>query len=331
MNGDWTPWGKQPEELIEKFRLVADLAHRLAPNVATVWCPNHTPEDYDLYYPGDEYVDWVGVNFYSDYYMSGNASLPATTQATFQAGKTSNPMDKLDKIYEMYADRKPIMIGECGVSSYSVTTGEDVLAWGENQLAQLYGYLPLKYPRVKAVFYFSVDQADPGYKPANKWSDYSLARQEMKSEYVDLTGSQYFIPGSSRDSQVRYAHLDEAGLVEGANTLEAYVRVPYPFAGRVQYLLDGRVVAESTRIPFPVTLNVSAGSHTLVLKTWYADGKEGPSRTYRLQVGGAPATEPHFPDTQGHWAFAEIEALAGKNLIGGYEDGTFRPDNQTSH
>lgn len=35
----------------------------------------------------------------------------------------------------------------------------------------------------------------------------------------------------------------------------------------------------------------------------------------------------NFPDTQGHWAEAEIDALSNQGIISGYyEDGTFRPD-----
>ncbi len=371
MNGDWTPWGKQPQKYIEKFRLLADLVHRLAPNVAVVWCPSNIPEDFEKYYPGDAYVDWVGVNIYSDYHMIGDPNMPASTEAQFQTGKAASPMDKIDRIYSMYSEKKPIMVGECGFATYSVPNNEDCLTWGKSQLAQFYGYLPLKYPRTKAVFYFSVNQGDPQYRPANKWSNYSLGR--VKDDYVRLTQSPYYIPGANRVSTVKYESLDQVGLASGKNTLWTYARMPYPFVGRVQYVLDGKVVAESSQIPFPVTVDVQDGVHTLTLKTWYSDGKEGPSKTYDLTVGtgvpaggatggtaggigggtpgGTPATPGtstgnpgtpgtpgapggsaglRFPDTKGHWAFNEIEGLARLSLIGGYEDGTFRPDNQVS-
>jgi hypothetical protein len=52
-----------------------------------------------------------------------------------------------------------------------------------------------------------------------------------------------------------------------------------------------------------------------------------------LTVGGvapivisAPATAASFVDVQGHWARPFIEALAAQNIIGGYSDRTFRPD-----
>lgn len=40
----------------------------------------------------------------------------------------------------------------------------------------------------------------------------------------------------------------------------------------------------------------------------------------------SPAPVPAFPDTAGHWAEESIGRAAGRGLIGGYADGTFRPD-----
>ncbi|MBD0361298.1 MAG: S-layer homology domain-containing protein [Coleofasciculus sp. C3-bin4] len=52
-----------------------------------------------------------------------------------------------------------------------------------------------------------------------------------------------------------------------------------------------------------------------------------------LTVGGvapivisAPATAANFVDVQGHWARPFIEALAAENILSGYSDRTFRPD-----
>ncbi|MGG6263960.1 S-layer homology domain-containing protein [Leptolyngbya sp. AN03gr2] len=35
---------------------------------------------------------------------------------------------------------------------------------------------------------------------------------------------------------------------------------------------------------------------------------------------------PNFPDTQNHWAQPFIQALAARNIVSGYPDGTFRPE-----
>lgn len=40
----------------------------------------------------------------------------------------------------------------------------------------------------------------------------------------------------------------------------------------------------------------------------------------------SPALAAGFPDTQGHWAAAEIELMARQGVIGGYPDGNFHPE-----
>ncbi|WP_426446045.1 glycoside hydrolase family 26 protein [Paenibacillus sp. S-38] len=66
MNGAWVPWHGDPDLYIEKFRLIHDILEQEAPNVAMVWSPNFSPADgIEAYYPGDDYVDWVGFSLYS--------------------------------------------------------------------------------------------------------------------------------------------------------------------------------------------------------------------------------------------------------------------------
>ena len=75
MNGHWYPWseqrsGNQPGEFVRAWRHVHDVFDRVgATNVVWVWSPNilrpvPTVSLADLY-PGDEYVDWVGLVGYA--------------------------------------------------------------------------------------------------------------------------------------------------------------------------------------------------------------------------------------------------------------------------
>ncbi|WP_394278639.1 glycoside hydrolase family 26 protein [Microbacterium sp.] len=97
MNGSWYAWGQQPELYVETFRNVATAVHDQVPGATMMWAPNYgggypftggayaaipgsadgrvldTDDDgalssaddpYAPYYPGDEYVDWVGMSLY---------------------------------------------------------------------------------------------------------------------------------------------------------------------------------------------------------------------------------------------------------------------------
>jgi mannan endo-1,4-beta-mannosidase len=73
MNGFWYPWceranGNHPGEYVQAWRHVYDLfAQAHAGNVTWLWSPNVTyPGAQSLaeLYPGDEYVDWIGLSGY---------------------------------------------------------------------------------------------------------------------------------------------------------------------------------------------------------------------------------------------------------------------------
>lgn len=70
-----------PERYIEAYRRVHRIADPLAPNIVWVWNPNARnwplPDvapwnHYNNYYPGDAYVDWVGLDGYNWGDQSGN-------------------------------------------------------------------------------------------------------------------------------------------------------------------------------------------------------------------------------------------------------------------
>lgn len=338
MNGNWTPWSGDAQLYIEKFRLVAKAARRLAPNVAMVWAPNHAPEEnIEAYYPGDECVDWVGVNFYCDYYMSGDPGQDRFAQHLYHQGKLASPLEKLDYVYALYSDKKPIMVCEFGIAHRSVTTGEDVTDWALRQLGMTYGYLPLRFPRVKAAFYFSVDQASPSYRPANRWSNYCLsANRELQDRYRELTRSPYFLSRVGESSPLAHRPLEEAGLIPGPNRLLAYARMAYPFAGRVECLWDGVKVVESDQAPFVANLEVPVADgrvHYLLVRATSADGRQVQEVLYAVDPCGRVVRQgttvpPRavFPDLGGHWSRAYVERLASLGVVGGFPDGSFRPD-----
>jgi hypothetical protein len=147
MNGAWVEYGRDPRLFKEKFKLVAKRMRQYAPNVAMVWCPYATPvSPIDSYYPGDDWVDWVGVNMYSVTYFDQDRKKPA--------GQV-HPMEMLDYVYKRYSARKPVMIGEYGTTHFSALEKLSVPQFAERNLYALYAGLPRKYPRVKCISYFN--------------------------------------------------------------------------------------------------------------------------------------------------------------------------------
>ncbi|KAJ3194860.1 hypothetical protein HK101_001751 [Irineochytrium annulatum] len=65
MNGGWMTYGKQPEAYVANWKRMYAQMRLYAPNVLLVWSPNYDlPVADTSYWPGPEYVDWVGTSSY---------------------------------------------------------------------------------------------------------------------------------------------------------------------------------------------------------------------------------------------------------------------------
>jgi endoglucanase len=131
MNGTWFPWCCDPDLYRAAWRRIHDIfSDEGATNVAWVWSPTASVGGWDRYYPGDDYVDWIGASVYN----WGNTAAPR---------KWRSLSEILGPFYADLADRgKPIMLAEVG----SAEQGGDKAAWvldGATALEQ-------SFPSVKA-------------------------------------------------------------------------------------------------------------------------------------------------------------------------------------
>lgn len=183
MNGNWTAYHGDPAAYRAAFRLVARVMHREAPNTAMVWCPYVTPyAAAHAYYPGDEAVDWVGINYYAVHHFNGDPLKPAGWL---------DPTHYLERYYRRYAARKPLMLCEFAATHLCGGCGELVPRWAIGKMERLYSSLPRRFPRVKAVFWFSWDTLASGSAENN----YTLLDDPNKLEaYRRLIANPYFLP-----------------------------------------------------------------------------------------------------------------------------------------
>ncbi|MGC8654808.1 MAG: glycoside hydrolase family 26 protein, partial [Candidatus Kryptoniota bacterium] len=187
MNGPWVAWYGDPQLYIQKFRLVHDIMAKYAPNVAMVWAPNvilndqlSSPNYISSYYPGDQYVDWVGVDFYSTYVHSDGTPDQA------------DPRLKLSVIYNMYSQKKPIIICEWGAALYTKRTSPpmSVVDFAISQIDSLYENVKTQFPAVKAICYFDYNATGV---PSNL-NDYCLTdSMRVLDAYAHAISSQYFL------------------------------------------------------------------------------------------------------------------------------------------
>ncbi len=147
MNGSWAPWernhvGSTPRSFILAWRHLVSVFRQVgADNVTWVWCPNintgHLP--FMQYYPGDSWVDWVGLDGFN-----WGGSIGWRPFSEIFGGS-----------YEELARRtsKPIVIAETG----SGQTGGDKAAWVTSALSRELPY----FGRVRAVVWYNAfDRSD---------------------------------------------------------------------------------------------------------------------------------------------------------------------------
>jgi beta-mannanase len=141
MNGDWFEWdgshnGRHPAAYVRAYRRI----HRIfreagAGNVAFVWSPNwnSSPDAswnrMERYYPGDEYVDWVGVSGYNFF--------------------AESPRTLFQHVVRAYGTNKPIMLAETAAIEHG---GNSKAKW----ITALAAYVR-RTPSIGAVVWFDTD------------------------------------------------------------------------------------------------------------------------------------------------------------------------------
>jgi hypothetical protein len=237
MNGDWTRYGGDPVAYKAKWITVQQVMATLAPNVAMLWCVNSIPEaPIARFYPGDDYVDWVGVNFYSVPFYDNDPARP---------GLADTPVDSLAYVYQQYATRKPIAVCEFGASHVSKADGKDRSDWAARKISELYASLPRLYPRVRLIDIFDMDNLRYA-QPGRQLNNYSVTDSDTVQEaYSKAIASDYFlerIGATALSTPIRAMPAKGLSVPRGTLTVSSWARC-YADRFTVTYRLDGREVA----------------------------------------------------------------------------------------
>lgn len=144
-NGNWYPWsvavnGENPDTYIAAYRRVHDLVKAAgALNVIWAWCPNAESlpakvwNQATLAYPGNDYVDWIGMDGYD---FDGNDTFVA---------KFSRLYAELTTAFD-----KPLFIGEMSTGR----KGADRAAW----IDAMHVALATNFPGIKGLVWFNINK-----------------------------------------------------------------------------------------------------------------------------------------------------------------------------
>ena len=275
MNDKSCPWYTDNHNLyIEKFRIVANIFHQYAPSVAVVWSPNFYPSNnIEKYYPGDEYVDYVGISSYMNHQPE--------TDPLGQNIDRNRWSSQLDTIHSMYGYKKPIIISEGAASYMDFKTYADITDFASKQIYDYYTYLPIKYPSVKAVFLYDSDVSNYRFV-LSKNSTYLNA-------YKNGISFPTFLATPDENANVwQYYELGTNASIEPQSVeISSYVKTPANDISYVIYSIYGTDVATSYGIPFSVNIDFSYYRGTtvpLTAKAYDSNYKLVAEETYYLKV-----------------------------------------------
>ena len=183
MNGMWYPWcgtvnGNSPAKFRAAWRRIHTIFRREgATNVTWVWSPNGRsyPGTYqnriEAYYPGDAYVDWIGLSGFN-----WGTSRPGLRWTTF-ADLYTYPLAYMKRF------NKPIVVAEMA----TVSSGGNKAAW----IKQTYSEMRWRYPQIKAVIYY--DRREVGLKGVQDWE--LTSTRDSARAYRRAVDDPYFLGG----------------------------------------------------------------------------------------------------------------------------------------
>lgn len=173
MNGNWYPWdgahngaAAGPENYKQAFIYIYNVRQQVgATNVYLVWCPNNTSVPSDAwntiaaYYPGNQYVDWIGM----DGYNWGYGSWQEFDALFEEAYQTLTALTS-----------KPLLIGEFASASLEGSRAE----W----LTDTFSKINNNYPRIKAFCWFNTNK-ERDWRITTYPSDEAAFRQGISGSY----------------------------------------------------------------------------------------------------------------------------------------------------
>lgn len=253
-----------PTLYIKAFRHVADLAHEY--DMGVMWAPNDygaSNKPYELYYPGDEYVDWIGISCFLKHDFMGKLGSDDNTLRMFGCGDyawTSNSLKKITAFMEKNNIKKPLAISEGAVESAVHYADINLNGWSQPRLRAMYWYTAMKFPQVKWVTYFNQNAG-------GEVMDYKI-NEEYRGIIEEAIAGAGYTTSLSDTPKVSFTRAESISY-KSSMPIYTYAYFPHDPVARVNYKIDGNVAAAAADIPYKADIKldgISAGPHSLTVE-----------------------------------------------------------------
>lgn len=263
-------WGDAPAAFVNAFRMMADIIHEY-PDFAVMWSPNDMSaitKPFEYYWPGNEYVDWVGVSAFMKKHFLADTTMPRDGHVYFMTGDfayTTNTLKNITDFMERNNIKKPLAISEGGViTQLNYPNGGEIDEWAKTRLGYMYWYAPMRYPQLKIINYFN-------HKMEQEVQWFNLHDKPVFLQIINeaLSNGQYRKTANALP-EFTFAKADNYTFDQSSIPLYTYAYLPEETIESVEYILDGEIsLNTSTEIPYKYTMTTEylpEGGHTLTVR-----------------------------------------------------------------
>lgn len=262
MNGDWVAWGgnangNSPADYIPAWRRVHDIFQQEgATNVKFVWAPNRAGSTadahniFDTYYPGDAYVDYVGINGY-------NWGTLYTTPQWTSSWQSFEEVFKYSYDVAVQRTNKPIVVSETA----STEVGGSAQNGGKAKwITDAFNTIPTRFPKMEMVTWFHINK-ETDWRINSSQQSLDAFRQAVKPPDAEPPAVSINSPASGATVSGTIAVDVSASDSSGIAKVELYV--------------GDKLVATKTAAPYSLhiyTRSLADGNHTVTAKAYDATG-----------------------------------------------------------
>jgi beta-mannanase len=258
MNGDWVAWGgnangNSPQDYIPAWRHIHDIfVQEGASNVMWVWSPNRggsyadAQNIFNTYYPGDAYVDYVGINGYNWGTMYNTPQWTSTWQDFEEVFKYS---------YDVAVANtdKPVVICETA----STEIGGNAQNGGKAEwIRNAFDIIPSRFPELEMVTWFHI----------NKETDWRITSTQASLNAF----REAMLPPDPNPPAVSITSHSQDSTVSGTINITASASDDRGVA-KVEFYSGAKLIYTDTAAPYNAylyTRGLANGPHTLAVKAY---------------------------------------------------------------
>ena len=322
IGGEVNVWENMPagSTFISAYRHVADLARYYAPNVALVYSVNFSSRngvDSDSFYPGDSYVDWVGVSLYYNRYANNGDSSRDAFYGVNTYGDAMLNVQQTVNLSRLH--KKPIIVTEGGSAYYS--NGVDTTKFAAERVSKAYAFLSMVYPEIKCMI----------YSDTNFGSDsihYNLqGSSAVTAAYNSAVSANSSLLHSLKDNGKSYVPASRRSV----SNFEKIQLAAYSYSDShltADWYLDGVWQTSSSQYPYSYTLNTeSLASKSTKSHTVRVAFSNGESRSWSFELPAVESDSP-FEDVlnPNSWFYEPVLWAVDQGITAGTSKVTFSPN-----